>query len=78
MKQAARMAERNLIAAVQSKIGRPKCFESMRQYQDWLTHEQISHTMPFRKNVCEDCTRAYKTQMVLENRCVNVQIVLKV
>lgn len=75
MKQSARTAEKNLKAAVQS--GYPKCFDSLRQYQEWQRHEEIAHTMPFRKNVCEDCTRAFKTRMVLENRCVNVQIVLK-
>ena len=55
----------------------PRCFESAAQYKEWLSHEQIAHTTKFRKNICEDCTAGFKTQMIFEKKCVNMHVVVK-
>ena len=55
----------------------PACFDSEKQYSDWLDIEEIAHTTAFRKNVCEDCTNEFKRTMVKNHRCVNIQVVLK-
>ena len=76
MKYAVRAAKRNLEAAV-AKSHHPKCFESRKQYEEWLDHEAIANTVAFRRNICEDCTRCYQAQMVKEFRCANIVLKLK-
>jgi hypothetical protein len=77
MKQSSKTAQRNLESSLVGSAF-PKCFESKTQYKEWLTQEQIAHTVPFRKNVCEDCTQAFKAQMIEMNRCVNIGFQVKV
>lgn len=60
----------NLIRVVREE-GIPRCFDSRKQYVDWLEQEKSSATEPFRRNVCEDCTRQFKLRMCAQNRCVN-------
>lgn len=76
MKLAEKIIQKNLRNALLNRKC-PPCFESSRQYKDWLEQEAVAHTVPVRRNICEDCNLAYKNQMVIEGRCVNVQIVLK-
>lgn len=76
MNQADRTVQRNLETALKSRRF-PKCFDSLKQYEDWLDEEAIAHTFPIRRNICEDCNVCYKNQMVTEFRCVNIQLVLK-
>lgn len=75
MKQADRIIEKNLKASLQSRRF-PKCFDSLKQYEDWLDEEAIVNTFPVRRNICEDCKASYKALMVAEGRCVNVQVKL--
>jgi hypothetical protein len=60
----------NLIKVVREE-GIPRCFDSRKQYADWLEAERSAPTDPFRRNICDDCTRSYKMQMVAQRRCVN-------
>jgi hypothetical protein len=76
MKQTEKIINRNLKASLLNRKY-PKCFESSRQYKEWLEQEDLAHTVPVRRNICEDCNLAYKNQMVIEGRCTNIQIVLK-
>jgi len=75
MKQVDRIAEKNLVVSVAAN-GMPPCFNSKKEYNEWIRHETVCHTLAFRKNVCEDCTSRYKTDMILKNRCVNIHIVV--
>jgi hypothetical protein len=47
----------------------PKCFQSAKEYADWLQAEEESFTEP-RQFVCRDCTVEYKNKMMNEGRCV--------
>ena len=76
MKPTLKKAMKNLEEEVR-KNKYPRCFESMKQYKEWQSHEDIAHTTQFRKNICEDCTAVFKTQMVLQKKCVNMHIVVK-
>jgi hypothetical protein len=76
MKQTDKIIERNLKNSLQSRRF-PKCFDSQKQYEEWLDEEAIANTFPVRRNICEDCKSFYKSQMILEGRCVNIQLVLK-
>jgi hypothetical protein len=76
MKQTEKIIEKNLKEGLLNRRY-PKCFESSYQYNEWLEQEAIAQTVPVRRNICEDCNIAYKNQMVIEGRCINIQIVLK-
>lgn len=65
-----RLTRDNLIKVVREE-GIPRCFESKKQYDAWLEEERTVATDPFRRNICEDCTRSFKMQMCAQNRCVN-------
>ena len=77
MKLADRNAEKNLKVSLLSKKSYPKCFDSLRQYEEWLEAEQVAQTQAFRRNICEDCTAGFKTQMILSHRCVNIDLKIK-
>ena len=70
LKERDQLAQRNLIEAVIDHEY-PPCFESKQQYQEWLEAERSAPTVPFRRNICEDCTSTYKSSMILKQRCVN-------
>lgn len=71
-----RMAmERNLEAAVLVK-GFPRCFISRAQYEEWCSMEKICHTVLFRRNICEDCSRMHKDRMMQAGRCANPESVI--
>jgi len=76
MKSLVRVAKKNLETSL---IGRhfPKCFETSEQYEEWLEQESVAHTKLFRKDICEDCNSCFKSQMVLEGRCVNPQRIIE-
>lgn len=57
--------------------GFPLCFDSKKQYGEWLEVEDIARTKPIRKNICEDCTSFYKSQMIIEGRCTNIKFIVK-
>lgn len=46
----------------------PKCFNSKKEYNTWLMHEQEAHTVP-RRFVCRDCTAEYQAKMRELGRC---------
>jgi hypothetical protein len=75
MKPAVRVAQRNLESMMATRH-HPKCFESRKEYEEWLDHEAIVNTTAFRRDICEDCTNAHQGQMVREGRCANPQVVL--
>jgi hypothetical protein len=76
MKQDERTIKKNIANALLLRKY-PPCFESSRQYKDWLELEAAAPTLPVRQNFCEDCNICYKSQMVREGRCVNPQLILK-
>lgn len=76
MKPQHKRAENNLKKSLMTRYF-PKCFDSREQYEEWLEQETIAHTMPFRRNICEDCTLEYKSAMVLSSRCVNIAVVVE-
>lgn len=65
-----RLTRDNLIRVVREE-GIPRCFDTRKQYDDWLEEERIAATVPFRRNICEDCVRSFKQLMCDEKRCVN-------
>jgi hypothetical protein len=65
-----RMTRDNLIRVVREE-GIPRCFDSRKEYDGWLEEERTAATEPFRRNICEDCTRSFKQFMCSQNRCVN-------
>jgi hypothetical protein len=52
----------------------PLCFESKKQYTDWVRLEMESNTVPVRQFICRDCDPIYQRKMSLEGRCVNSNI----
>jgi len=75
MKLRTKKARDNLIASVElNKF--PRCFESAVQYKEWCDQEQICHTTLFRKNICEDCCKSFKNDMVKQAKCCNIDVVV--
>lgn len=56
----------------------PPCFESLRQFHDWLAaaSRDTGHPPPIRRqwqgepNYCRDCTRPFRNTMRQEGRCL--------
>jgi hypothetical protein len=44
----------------------PHCFPSEQHYREWVNYAKI---VAEPVNICEDCTRGYKSEMILEERC---------
>lgn len=65
-----RLTRDNLIKVVRLE-GIPRCFDSRKQYDAWLEVEKTAATEPFRRNICEDCTKSFKLRMCAAGRCVN-------
>lgn len=65
-----RQTRDNLIRVVRLE-GIPRCFDSRKQYDGWLEVEKTAATEPFRRNVCDDCTKGFKLRMIAAGRCVN-------
>jgi hypothetical protein len=65
-----KLTRNNLIKVVREE-GIPRCFDTRKQYNDWLEQEKSAATEPFRRNICEDCVRSFKMLMCSQNRCVN-------
>jgi len=62
--------QRALEAAVLN-YGRPLCFQSKSEYRVWCQLEAQAPTQRFRKDVCEDCSLAFKAEMLRLGRCAN-------
>ena len=71
-----RQLETNLRIAIK-EIGFPPCYDSKAQYQKWLEIETVVHTLRFKRNVCEDCPKAYQKAMIEQERCVNKDFLVK-
>lgn len=71
-----RKAKRNLEESLKRAYF-PRCYDSKKEYEEWLDAEAIINTKDFRRNVCEDCSKCYQNQMIEKNRCVNPQLTVE-
>jgi hypothetical protein len=62
---------------MKEKYDTPRCFNSYPEFKLWVTAARGSHPTPGH-GYCEDCTPAYKDQMVSENRCGYPEVTFKV
>lgn len=47
----------------------PKCFQSKQQFEAWVAMAKRSKLKNPRLSFCNDCSIAYKRQMIKEDRC---------
>lgn len=44
----------------------PKCFESRKQYSEWL---DLARVVKEQASICDDCTKSHKAKMMEQKRC---------
>ncbi len=72
-----KILQKNLEIESLNNPSHPRCFDNKKQYQEWLMHEKVVHTLAFRKNICEDCTNSYQKRMINEKRCANPRFLVQ-
>ena len=64
------MPARKLPQPLRPFTQRPRCFDSQRQWVEWLALERSSrYTEPLRYGPCTDCTAAFQRAMTVAKRC---------
>lgn len=49
----------------------PPCFDSQRQYDEWIEAARESRTKMHRHSHCNDCCQEYQYAMIRARRCEN-------